>query len=172
MTMPTINTRFLSEVEEMIKTRGEALVELRYSRAAGKRDILLFDSFLSFQERLGTLPPPTLVEVYRHYDLPLRGVINEEMIRAALTLLGETEYLIVYLQPRNDWRYAAEYDRGAGWLPSFQNDERQENLEEDLRDTLGEQAAVGPYPEWREASGNVLGAIVPNADGSVQVGVY
>lgn len=172
MATPTTDARFLSEVEEMIQTRGEALVEFRYSHAAGKRDIVLIHSFLSFREQIATLPPPTLVEVYRRYDLPLRGVIDEALIQAALTLLGETEYLIVYLQPRNDWRRADRYDQEGGWLPSFQNDEGRENLEEDLRDTQGEQAAVGAYPERHEASGNLIWAVVPNADGSVQVGVY
>gem|GEM_PF-3015783 len=41
-----------------------------------------------------------------------------------------------------------------------------------MRDTIGEQAAVGAYPDWRAASGNLLWAVVPNADGSLQVGVY
>lgn len=172
MAPPTTDPRFLSEVEEMIKTRGEALVEVRYAYAAGSRDISLFDSLPSFQERLAALPPRTLVEVYRRYDLPLRGVVDEAMIRAALTTLGDTEYLIVYLQPRDDWRRAEEYDQGAGWLSSFQNDEGRGSLEEDLWNTLGEQAAVGAYPDRREASGNLLWAVVPNADGSVQVGVY
>lgn len=173
MATSTTDPRFLSEVEEMTNQRGEILAEFRYAYAAGSRDIIIFDSFLSFQERLAALLPRTLVEVYRRYDLPLRGVIDEALIYAALSLLpGETEYLIVYLQPRDDWRQAEEYDQGKGWLNSFQNDEGQETLEEELRDTLGEQAAVGPYPERREASGNVLWAIVPNADGSVQVGAY
>ena len=173
MATSTTEARFLSEVEEMIKTRGEILVEFRYPYAAGDRDITLFDSFPSFQERLAALPPRVLVEVYRRHDLPLRGVIDEALIQAALTLLpGETQYLIVYLHPRNDWRRAEEYDRGAGWLPSFQNDEGQEQLEEDLRDTLGEQAAIGAYPEWCEGSGNLIWAVVPSADGTVQVGAY
>ena len=172
MATPTTDQHFLAEVEGMIDARGEVLVEFRYSRAAGNRDIALFHSFLSFQEHLATLSPPTLVELYRNYDLPLRGVIDGALIQAASALLGEAEYLIVYLQPRNDWRRADRYDQEGGWLGSFHNDEGQEKLEEKLRDTLGEQAAVGAYPDWREASGNLLWAVVPNADGSLQVGVY
>jgi len=57
-------------------------------------------------------------------------------------------------------------------LSSFRHGEGAKELKEDLRDTLGEQAAVGPYPDWGENYDNVLWAIVPNADGSVQVGVY
>lgn len=172
MSTPTTDPLFLSEVEGMVKASGEILVGLRYSRAAGQRNIMLFHSFLSFQEHLATLPPPTLVEVYRHYDLPLRGLINDALIQAASALLGEAEYLIVYLQPRDDWRQAEHYDRGAGWRGSFQNDEGQGKLGEDLRDTLGEQAAIGVYPKWGEESGNLLWAIVPDADGVVRVGVY
>ena len=172
MATPTTDPCFLLEAEEMIKTRGEILAEFRYSRAAGSRDIALFHSFLSFQEHIATLPPPTRVEVYRRYDLPLRGVIDEAMTQAALTLLGDTEYLIVYLHPRDDSRRAEEYDQEVGWLSSFQNNEGAEELEEDLRDTVGEQAAVGPYPEWGESYDNVLWAVVPNADGLIQVGIY
>ncbi len=173
MATPATDLGFLSEVEDLVETRGEILVEFRYAYAAGSRDIMVLHSFPSFQEQIVALPPRTLVEVYRRYDLPLRGAIDETMIQAALTLLpGETEYLVVYLRPRNDSQRAAEYDQGKGWLGSFQNDEGQENLAEDLRDTLGEQAAIGPYSEWHEASGNVLRAVVPNADGSVQVGTY
>ena len=173
MVTAATDLHFLSEVEKMITTRGEILVEFRYSHAAGKRDIMLFASFPAFQQQLQSMPARTLVEVYRHYDLPLRGAVDEQMIQAALALLsGETEYLVVYRQPRNDWRRAEEYDQGLGWLSSFHNEEGQDHLEEKLRETLGEQAAVGPYPEWREEAGNVLWAIVSNADGLVQVGVY
>jgi len=84
MATPTTDPCFLLEAEEMIKTRGEILAEFRYSRAAGSRDIALFHSFLSFQEHIATLPPPTRVEVYRRYDLPLRGVIDEAMTRGGL----------------------------------------------------------------------------------------
>ena len=172
MAASTADPRFLSEVEDMIQGRGEVLVEICFSHSAGKRDILLCHSFPSFQERIAPLPPRTMVNVYRRYDLPLRGVIDGAMIQAALTMLGDTEYLIVYLHPRDDWRRAGEYDQGAGWLGSFQNNEGAEELEEDLRDTLGELAAIGPYPDWGEGYDNVLWAVVPSADGSIQVGIY
>ena len=172
MATSTADPCFLSEVEEMVEARGEILVEIRFSHSAGKRDILMCHSFPSFQERIATLPSRTRVDIYRRYDLPLHGVIDEAMTRAALTLLGDTEYPIVYLHPRNDWRRAEEYAQGAGWLRSFQNNEGAEELEEDLRGTVGEQAAAGPYPEWGKGHDNVLWAVVPNADGSIQVGIY
>ncbi len=172
MAAATNDPRFLSEVGEMVEACGEILVEICFSHSAGRRDILLCHSLLSFQERIATLPPRTMVNVYRRYDLPLRAVIDEAMIQASLTMLGGTEYLIVYLHPRDDWRRAEEYDQGDGWLSCFQHNEGAEELEEDLRDTLGEQAAVGPYPEWGEGYDNVLWAIVQNTDGSVQVGIY
>lgn len=164
---------FLPEVEQMLYTRGELLVELCYSRAAGSRDFMLFRSFSSFQERLQSLPVSTLVNVYRQYDLPLRGAVSESLIQSALNLVpSNAPYLVIYLQPRDDWRCAAEYDKDGGWLSSFRSDEGRDALERDLRDTLGEQVAIGPEPEWREQSGNVLWAVVPHADGSVQVGIY
>ena len=169
----TTDPAFLAETEELLRTKGEILVELRYSGMAGSRDVLLFHSFAAFRERLASLSPPTMVKVCRRYSLPLRGLITEEFIQAAQAeLTGAAEYLIVYLQPRNDWRRIKEYDQEGGWLPTFQDGRRAVEMEVDLRDTLGEWAAVGAYPEYSEASGNRLWAVVPEADGSLSVGTY
>lgn len=134
---------------------------------------MLIGSFPSFLNRLKRLPASTLVNVYRQYDLPLRGTVSERLIQSALdTLPSNASYLIVYLQPRDNWRLAAEYEKSGGWLNSFQNDEGRASLEGNLRDTLGEEVAVGLEPEWREQSDNIVCAVVPNAEGLVQVGVY
>ena len=153
---------FLAEAEELLNTLGEILVEVRYSRMAGSRDFLLFHSFAAFQERLASLPPPTMVDVYRRYSLPLRGLITEEFIQTAQTNLADAaEYLIVYPQPRSQKQFS-----------TFQDGEGVVEMEVDLRDTLGELAAVGAYPEYSKESGNRLWAVVPEADGSLSVGVY
>ena len=158
----TTEPTFLAEVEELLNTQGEILVELRYSRMAGSRDILLFGSFAAFQERLTALSAPTLIDVYRHYSLPLRGVITEQFIQTALAELSSAaQYLIVYRPAPHPQR-----------LFSFQDGEGAAELEENLRETLGQQAAVGASPDCSEASGDCLRAIVPDADGSISVGVY
>ena len=173
MATPTIDQPFLSEVEQMLNRRGEILVETCYSHAAGSRDIVLLPSLSDFQKQLALLPARTLVNVYRHFDLPLRGIVDEGLIQAVLNLLpADAEYLIVHLRPRNDWRLASEYDKTDGWLNSFQNDEGHAELEQGLRDILGEQVAIGLYPDWGKQYSNILWAVSPNADGSVQVGIY
>ncbi len=157
----TTDPAFLAETEELLQTKGEILVELRYSRMAGSRDVLLFHSFAAFRERLASLSSPTLVDVYRHYSLPLRGLITEKFIQSAQAeLAGAAEYLIVYRE--------APQQR----LSTFWDGEGTAEMEKDLRETLGEQAAVGAYPEYSEESGNRLWAIVPQADGSLSVGTY
>ncbi len=158
----TTDPAFQREAEELLHTQGEILVELRYCRMAGSRDILLFHSFATFQERMASLSPSTLVDVYRRYSLPLRGIITEGFIQAARAeLAGAAEYLIVYLDAPHQQR-----------LFTFRDGEGAAEMEEHLQDTLEEPVAIGAYPDYSEESSNCLRAVVPEADGSLSVGVY
>ena len=158
MVPSTKDLQFLSRVREWIEQQGEILAEFCYAYMAGSRDFDFFTSPLAFEARLGALPARALVCVYREYDLSLRGVVDEEYIsRAVDTIPPGGEYLIV---------------RYGGWTNSNSSGEGGEELAEDLRGRLGETVAVGPYPDYSEANGNVLTAVVPDADGSVHVGAY
>lgn len=50
--------------------------------------------------------------------------------------------------------------------------ETHQELCEHLADEAGEAVAVGLYPDWSDDSDDVISAIVPNADGTVTVGIY
>ncbi len=160
MATTTIDQVFLLEAERILAARGETLVEVCYAYAAGSRDFWLIQSSLALQERLGTLPARTLVNIYRRYDLSLRGSVDEALIQAAVKLLPtDAPYLIVYCQP-------------AVYFSSYDCDISHAEMEEDLRDALGQQVACGPEPAWGESGSNMLSAVVPDADGSMQIGIY
>ncbi len=136
------------------------LVEVCYPYAAGSKDFCLIHSLDELRELLSTLPARSLVNVYRQYDLPLRGAVDEELIQAALRLLpSDTAYLIVYQNPR-------------GYSPSYASDVGHAELETELRRGIGQQIAIGPDPPWGEHYSNILCAVIPDAGSSVQMGIY
>lgn len=173
MTTSTKDEAFLLAIQRQFNLRGEILVEIAYSHAAGSRDFTLFESFQELQNSLKDLRTLTLYTVFLKYDLPVRGIVDGQLIQSARArFTGDANYLIVYRHPRDDWRCAAQYGEGRGWLNSHQIGEGAADLEACLRDTLGEEVAIGLEPECRRDSNDVLYAIAPTADGSVKFGVY
>jgi hypothetical protein len=155
---------FLGRVAEWITARGEVLLLIQYSHAAGSKDFEFYDSVDAFRARLTQLPPRTRVIVFGGRQLPLRGRVDESFIRRAEELVPDgAEFLVVRLELV---RYGT-----TSWFPKSAG-ESHEELQESLQDLYGEQVALGPYPPWLEDGEDVTSALIPNPDGSVTTGVY
>ncbi len=153
-----------SLVEQWLTEQGEVSALFYYSRMAGSKDFVFFHSLPSFLHHLRRLPPQTYIEVFRKPQLTLRGYIDEAFIKTALAKIsGDAEYLMAGLDRVTSGKVS--------WL-RFTAGEGRAELEEDLRDDLGERVAFGLYPPLAEGNPDVLTAIVPEADGSIVIGVY
>ena len=160
----TNDPAFQAKTARWIAERHEVLALIRYSHAAGSKDFEFFDSVEAFAARLRELPPRTCVTVFGERQLPLRGRVNDDLIRQALALVPDgTEFAIVGLERVRYGEYA--------WYPHTTGETSVE-LGQELREKREELVAVGPYPPWLEDGENVVSAVVPNPDGSVTTGVY
>jgi hypothetical protein len=161
MDLSTDDSEFRARVDSWLSERGEILVLFRYTRAAGGKDFFFFKSSAAFREALGKASPGTSVITFRQRQLPLRGVVDDDLIRAAQKLLAhDAEFLIIDLEPQEDeW---STHAAGVGHL----------ELQECLTELKGHRVAVGSYPPWLDDSEEVVEAIVPGRDGQVRRGIY
>lgn len=158
------NEVFRSTVSSWLAETREVLAIIRFNAAAGAKSFEFFDSVDGFERRLDELPPRACVTVLRGRHLPLRGRVDADFITQAMSdIPNETDYLLTALELTTIGK-ASWYHAAAG--------ETHENLREDLNDQYGCLVAVGRYPRWLEDSATVISAVVPDADGSVHVGVY
>jgi hypothetical protein len=164
MSSSATSTAFLSTVEMWVERFGECLALFRYNASAGNKDFELFDSFAAFQRRIETLSFQTEVIVFRGKLLPVRGVINPELMVRACDLVAEgEEWLAVLLMPRVAGRMSW-YHHAEGMTHT--------ELRAELEEYPGELVAVGKSPYWLTDSEDVVSGIVPDEDGAVVVGVY
>jgi hypothetical protein len=98
MALSTSGPQFLETAERWIAEQEETLVLLRYAYCAGGRDFLLINSIDTFRSLLANPTGRMHVVVYRGYQLPLRGVVDDDFIQRALAFIPENdEYLILGL---------------------------------------------------------------------------
>src|SRR5579859_2640626 len=71
---------FLETIKTWIAENGEVLVLIRFSYAAGSKELEFFTSFTTFRQRLARFSPRTCVTVFRQRHLPLRGAIDDDFI--------------------------------------------------------------------------------------------
>jgi len=155
---------FLATLELWIREQSEILVLIRYSHAAGSKDFELFTSFEALADRMRRLPPQTCVIAFRQRQLPIRGVLDEELITKCLSGIPDgSEFLILETVRKN-------YGR-AGWFHHVAGESHPE-LREELAELKGSPVAVGPYPLWLNDSEDVISAVVPDEHGAVKSGVY
>ena len=167
MAIPLISTaspQFLASVEDWFRSRLEILVVIRYSYAAGNRDIQFFTSFETFRKRLGELPAKTSITLLRDWQLPLRGIVDDAFIEICMATIADgTEYVV-----------AETSHRTAGKRSWLHNDSGTSLLE--LRDSLeesrGVHVCVGEYPTWFTDTEAILTAYIPEQDGAIKPGAY
>ena len=160
----TNDANFRSTVTNWLEESGEVSALIRYSHAGGSKSFEFFADDPAFSVCLANLPPRTCVTVFAVRQLPLRGTVDEAFIeQAKSSYIADTEYLIAGLD--------RIYCGAANWI-DFSAGESVVELEEDLRDRLGARVAVGAYPPWLHDNDEVISAVVPHPDGSVERGVY
>jgi hypothetical protein len=161
MNVSTNSTEFLTGAQRWISERGEILALFRYSGAAGSQDFFYFESPEVFRAALRRAGPQTSVVIFRQRQLPLRGTVDEDLIRAARELIpDDAEFLILDLEPQE-----------GGWSHHTSGVGHRE-LEESLNEMRGHRVALGRYPPWLYDSEDVMEAIVPDRDGVVRRGIY
>ncbi len=83
------NTPFLAEVKNVLAVNGEAFVEIYYPSTGGITDYLFVHTLTQFEALLRVLPLNSGVAVYRHKQLPLRGIASDELLDQALTQIPD-----------------------------------------------------------------------------------
>jgi len=76
--------RFLEVVKDWIGRDGEVYLMLWFHRAAGTKHHWLLNSFAHFLSVIEAAEGYCSVDVYRHPNFPLRGVVDDAFIRQAL----------------------------------------------------------------------------------------
>lgn len=163
---PTSHPEFQKKTADWISANGEVLTLFRFSHAAGSKSFEFFDSLNDFNNRLAELPPRTSVIVFGEPQLPLRGVVRDEFVSAALECIDEGTYWLVV-------RLSKTTLGSQSWFHHVIDDSLEE-LEAELRDEYcwAEMVAVGPEPDWLHDTDTVISAVVPERDGTVRIGVY
>jgi len=155
---------FIKTVEDWLRSQGEVLILIRYSRVAGKKEFEFYTSFAALQDRLRQLHAETCVTVFRSPQLQLRGIVDDEFMGKCLNSVPDgSEYAVVEMVPTRMGQYSS-FNFSAG----VSHDELRESLES----SRGKAVAVGEYPPWQEDSPEVISGYVPTEDGKVRRGVY
>ena len=160
----TTDPAFLGALERWLKQRGEILVLIRYSHAAGSKDFEFFTSYQSLLERIRELPPRSSITAFKEPQLPIRGVVSDELIARCLEIIpDDAEYLVVETVRRVHGRRS--------WFHDYAG-VTQSELRDDLEESRGVPVAVGLYPVWLDDSENVISAVVPDEHGVPKIGIY
>lgn len=140
------------------------LVLIRYRYGAGSRSYELFISFETLSQRIRTLPAGACVTAFKHPQLPLRGIVDDEFITRCLNTIPDgAEYImtetVLTVAGKMSWFHHGTNDSHAC-------------LREDLEDSRGVPVAVGLHPDTLVKTDDIIHAVVPDEDGSVKAGPY
>ena len=134
-----ISDRYMNTVAAWIEEFGEVLVIMRYLRAAGAKDYALARTEDEFRRLIDVVPVGTDIIVFRDLQLPLRGVVNDDFIGSAQSLIRNgDEYLYVKLEPLTSDDIRAFGEMG----------DTHTCMDEDLREHIGDEVAIGLCPPF------------------------
>jgi hypothetical protein len=134
--------RFLNIVKEWIENDGEVYVVLWFIKAAGTKNhywVTSFEQFKSILSKVAAKGSHCSVDVYRHPQFPVRGVVTEDFIESASN----------NLQDDNDW-FLIVLEERAGSMETIGEwgDRSRKSLAEELKPYLGKYALIGPDIHW------------------------
>jgi hypothetical protein len=161
---PTTDPKFLGTLELWLQSQPEILVLIRYSAAAGARDFEFFSLFQKLSDRIREFPPRTSVIAFKQPQLPIRGIVDDELISKCLASIPDgSEYLVVETVRRVYGKRSWFHDDSG--LSHAQ-------LRDDLEESRGVPVAAGLYPAWLDDNDDVISAVVPDEDGVATSGIY
>ncbi len=132
-----ITPAFLDQVADWIATDGEVFAVLRW--VGGHRDYALCRSRAEFERLTEIVCDGTEVIAMRGRHLSVRGPVTEELIaRAREAVPDGADYLVISAATKPGSRVVARVAGG----------ESHRELEEDLRDWMGVEVAVGVCPDF------------------------
>lgn len=156
--------RFLAKLQQWLRGRKEVLLMIRHPYSAGSKDFELYTSFRLLKTRLKKLKPGTWVILFRKPQLPVRGVVDDALVRQGLEHLPDgSEYLISERVPRTFGR--------STWY-QWCTGRSHAKMREDLEKLRGHEVALGAYPPWVKETKDVISAIVPDEEGGIHIAVY
>ena len=159
-----IDEVFSNTVKLWCKTTTDILLLVCYSHMAGAKSFEFFSDYKSIVGRIASLPPRTLIYVFRNHTVTVKGIVDETFIQHAVQQWENvSEFVVVGLQ---------ECDYGTTrWFP-FLTGVTREELDEALHDMLGCEVAFGSNPEDDSSDSDVIIGVVPRDDGSIEIGAY
>jgi hypothetical protein len=136
-----LDPRFLATVKRWIEQDGEVYVIYWYAKAAGSKDHYLFTSYERFLSNLTSTHAglPFAVDVYRHPQFPVRGWVDDDLIKRALAETEDQTYwaLLIF-----------EDEPGKGEAISTWGDRGHIALMKELQDYPGRYVVIGPDIHW------------------------
>jgi len=131
--------RFLEIVKNWIEKDGEVYLMLWFHCAGGTKHHWLLNSFAHFLSIIEATEGYCSVDVYRHPNFPLRGVVDDAFIRQALVDFpdGENWFLLAY-----------EQNSDQGTPCDVWGDNSHTALLEALNSYIGDYVFVGPDVHW------------------------
>jgi hypothetical protein len=158
--LSTADLRFLKPLESWFSSNSEILVLIRYSHAAGSKSFELFRFFSTLRERLSQLPPSTNVIAFKHPQLPLRSMVDDNFIAQCMGSISDgTEFLLL------------ETDAEAQCFGHVAGESHSE-LRGVLESLQGRYVFVGKYPPVWDESPAVISGYVPDEHGVVTIRAY
>lgn len=149
----TTDPAFLGTLKEWLGSQGEILILVHGTQSTGSQGFEFFSNYQDLKTRLHDLPPGSTVTAFKQNLLPLRGVVDDELIARCLeSIPDDAEYLVVETVPQTFG------DRT--WYHDYAGISHIE-LRDDLEESRGVPVAAGIYPAWLEDSADVLFAVAP-----------
>ena len=125
---------FLETLSQWFNEKGELLILIWYPHGAGYHLELHQDLDL-LEKRIAGLESGYIVSLIKDFYLPIRGIVDQELITRALQYIEENEESLIL---RLDYE-----DANKGTKPDFTRGENHTELLENLNDWLGKEVALG-----------------------------
>jgi hypothetical protein len=130
---------FLRIVKDWIEKDGEIYALFWFHQAGGTKHHWLLNSYEHFMSVLASTRGCCSVDVYRHPHFPIRGIVNDELIKYALTNIRDGE----------DWFLMAIEEEGHQRKTiGVWGDNSHKALLEELANYDGKYVVIGPDIHW------------------------
>jgi hypothetical protein len=127
---------FLQTIEQWFKASGELFAELYYPHSGGSGDYYLFSSLHDFRTMLAEARPNAVFIVLRGPQYPIRGTVDDALVRRALQEV-----------PEGEWYDIVDFQFYPARLSHYGNGDSQEKYQKDLEECRGIVVCTGREPK-------------------------